>query len=26
LIFDSALTNEEIIALHEAGTNYCPVE
>jgi dihydrofolate reductase len=26
LIFDSALTDEEIVALHEAGTNYCPVE
>jgi dihydrofolate reductase len=26
LIFDSALSDEEIIGLHEAGTNYCPVE
>jgi hypothetical protein len=26
LIFDSALSDDEIIALHEAGTNYCPAQ
>jgi hypothetical protein len=26
IIYDSALTDDEIVGLHEAGTNYCPLE
>ena len=25
MIYDSYLTDEEIVGLHEAGTNYCPL-